>query len=679
MSNFKILSHPQQELKMGIKSSLSNIRRVFALSYLLYKNCEDIDCCEYSEEYDLPGKKAIKLKELFKHRIDVFIGGDVNYNDNPLFTSQIESLYVGLTLVFRIAKIRFKNGSSFSAERTGGNRFDKVLSFTSNMFYIDLLLSCQDIEDQKSILKSWLKNEPSRFSFVETQFKLMLSFFMKDTIFKKREDGQESYFQTECLYNNALLGSFSFEDSHELVGPTRILKSYLSEELDPCLSITRGIISNNSNSDSDYSLDKVYKLIKNSLDVSNTEPFNQEESSSLTNNNTPSESFDIEPLELSPIMKNFITALRTKPFLLLAGISGTGKSRKVKELAYMTCKKGSALAADPTSPGNYCLIEVKPNWHDSTELLGYYSNLSGKYSITPFIHFAYKAIQNPDVPFFVCLDEMNLAPVEQYFAEYLSVLETRRVFNGKIESSELLKKEDFNKCEIEKDGDKIYSGDELDIINYLKVNGLRLPENLFVIGTVNMDDTTHQFSRKVIDRAFTIEMNGDDLRGMFDAEDTLVYPENELKLSDLKPEFVQAADALADPQISLYANLIKETVPARLDSINTILNNTPFKVSYRVQNELVLYISTLISDNHPSSEEQVKSIIDQATLIVLLEKILPRVQGDENMLGDALKDLKQLVENEYSNLSKEDVYKEVVSKLDQMQNRLTKSYFANFF
>lgn len=124
----------------------------------------------------------------------------------------------------------------------------------------------------------------------------------------------------------------------------------------------------------------------------------------------------------STIMKNFIEALKTKPFLLLAGISGTGKSQKVKELAFLTCPKGGELSADPTTPGNYCLIEVKPNWHDSTELLGYYSNLAEKYTITPFLHFVHKAATHPDVPFFVCLDEMNLAPVEQYFAEYLSVL-----------------------------------------------------------------------------------------------------------------------------------------------------------------------------------------------------------------------------------------------------------------
>ena len=395
-----------------------------------------------------------------------------------------------------------------------------------------------------------------------------------------------------------------------------------------------------------------------------------------TPNITPTPTFTPD---ITPIMKNFITALRTKPFLLLAGISGTGKSQKVKELAYMTCQKGTELAQEPTSPGNYCLIEVKPNWHDSSELLGYYSNLSGKYTITPFMHFIYKATKNPEVPFFVCLDEMNLAPVEQYFAEYLSVLETRILNNGNIESAALLKKEIFESCAEEKNGESLYPDSEIEILRYLKENGLRLPENLFVIGTVNMDDTTHQFSRKVIDRAFTIEMNGDDLSTMFNNVDPLVYPDECTPLSSFKPNYVKASDALEDPVIADYKDLIVSEIPARLKEINNALENTPFKVSFRVQNELVLYLSTLIIECKPTDEREVLKLIKESTLIILLEKILPRVQGDHKLLGDSLKNLRNLVVNEYSSEADSPVYVEVESKLTQMQHQLDNSYFANFF
>ena len=165
---------------------------------------------------------------------------------------------------------------------------------------------------------------------------------------------------------------------------------------------------------------------------------------------------------------NYVNALRTKPFLLLAGISGTGKSQKVQELAFMTCPNGELRNEGGTTPGNYCLVEVKPNWHDSTELLGYYSALSGKYELTDFIRFAYKAAQNKDVPFFLCLDEMNLAPVEQYFAEYLSVMETRKKVGKDILSQYLLRKEVFSNCELQDENGDLYSEKDAEIITSLR-------------------------------------------------------------------------------------------------------------------------------------------------------------------------------------------------------------------
>lgn len=121
----------------------------------------------------------------------------------------------------------------------------------------------------------------------------------------------------------------------------------------------------------------------------------------------------VETTSISNSFRPYFTAIRTKPFLLLAGISGTGKSRIVKDMAFQTCPNVGDLRSDNVSPGNYCLVEVKPNWHDSTELLGYDSVISEGYIVTKFVKFLVKAMLNDDIPFFVCLDEMNLAPVEQ--------------------------------------------------------------------------------------------------------------------------------------------------------------------------------------------------------------------------------------------------------------------------
>ncbi len=413
--------------------------------------------------------------------------------------------------------------------------------------------------------------------------------------------------------------------------------------------------------------------------------------------------------------RDFITALHTKPFLLLAGISGTGKSQKVQELAFMTCPDGELRNEGGTTPGNYCLAEVKPNWHDSTELLGYYSALSGKYELTDFIRFVYKATQNKNVPFFLCLDEMNLAPVEQYFAEFLSVLETRKKVGNEILTQYLLSKDRFSNCELQKkvlvkdegdiiEGDKqykmefLYSEKDAEIIIYLKENGLTLPDNLFVIGTVNMDDTTHQFSRKLIDRAFTIEMNGGKMSEMFSPESKmqLEYRDEPIPLEAFKAEFVRAYEVLDDARFAKYKDVISTRIPellgdsdgtAKADSINGILNETPFRVSYRVQNELVLYLSTLIERANFPEHDQIEGLIGEATLAILLEKVLPRVQGEQKQLetqkgkSNVLKDLKTFVERNFKPEEDTDansLYNQVLRKLKEMDDKLA-NYYTNFF
>ena len=411
----------------------------------------------------------------------------------------------------------------------------------------------------------------------------------------------------------------------------------------------------------------------------------------------------------------FATALRTKPFLLLAGISGTGKSQKVQELAFMSCPE-DLREENSTTPGNYCLVEVKPNWHDSTELLGYYSALSGRYELTDFIRFTYKALMNQNTPFFLCLDEMNLAPVEQYFAEYLSVLETRKRTvdeeGVKILTEPLLTKDKFSNCSLNErvpkqttgymlDGDEydtkpLYSPDDAEIIAYLKNNGLHLPDNLFVIGTVNMDDTTHQFSRKVIDRAFTIEMNGGKMDEMFltESRNNLEYRAEPLPLSAFKSEFVRAYEVLEDKRFAKYADTITTKIPELLgnsdgtasedSSINGILNSTPFRVSYRVQNELVLYLSVLIEN--AGFPDDIESLIGEATLAILMEKVLPRIQGEQKQLetkggkSNVLKDLITFVEGHFkpSDGTTSGIYDKVKKKLEEMDGKLS-GYYTNFF
>lgn len=331
----------------------------------------------------------------------------------------------------------------------------------------------------------------------------------------------------------------------------------------------------------------------------------------------------------------YLAALRTKPFLLLAGISGTGKSRIVRELAYKCCPDEGDLRADKTTPGNYLMVEVKPNWHDSSELLGYYSNISKKYILTPFVRFLVKAKKYPDVPFFVCLDEMNLAPVELYFAEFLSILETRRKTTKGVKSGVLVEAKNLTELG--------------------EIEDLTLPDNVFIIGTVNMDDTTHQFSRKVIDRAMTIEMNGGKLEDMFGHSSDLEYTDNVWTMSkELKVNYVSADEVTLAHQ--MWADNIKTVLPAKLEEINRCLKGTPFEVSYRVLNELVIYLGVLLDDETEVDEAKFAELVDKAVDQILLMKILPRIEGDSEMFYLNKEDRK-LINND-----------EIIDKLQWLEN-----------
>lgn len=348
----------------------------------------------------------------------------------------------------------------------------------------------------------------------------------------------------------------------------------------------------------------------------------------------------------------YIEAIKSKPFLLLAGISGTGKSRIVREFAFKSCPE-YLQDKDGTTPGNYCMIEVKPNWHDSTELLGYYSRLGNKpgYQFTKFVKFLVKAKMYPNVPFFVCLDEMNLAPVEQYFAEILSILETRKVVIGE-DGNKTIKTEAIIDAEHFKalgkiggfapnftDRDiymKLYDIDtESDIDETvgkrtdLKTEGLTLPDNVVIIGTVNMDDTTHQFSRKVIDRAMTIEMNGGNLRTMFGGSKNLEYLPDE-KQKEWQNAFTRRY-VTADEVLEAHPNKadeLKDILPSCLEQINLALKGNPFEVSYRVLNELTIMVGVMLDEG-----KELDDAIAQSVNNILLMKILPRIEGDAEMFA----------------------------------------------
>ena len=336
-------------------------------------------------------------------------------------------------------------------------------------------------------------------------------------------------------------------------------------------------------------------------------------------------------LHLDSDYMSYLTALRTKPFMLLAGISGTGKSRIVRKLAQATTTQPYANENDRWSdnrPENFELIQVKPNWHNSMDVVGFYSNISKRYEFTPFIEFIVKAWQHIDTPYFLCLDEMNLAPVEEYFAEFLSAIESRSTgADGNYITDPIIKPfKDFGERDGKEVGKEMLKqlfgeADPIDknplAVQFYK-KGLTLPPNLIVMGTVNMDETTFTFSRKVLDRAMSVEMNEVDY-DKFLSGDTDLFP----LLTEFNPLLVERPQQAQE----VKDHIDSADVIAYLKEMNDLLDGTPFRLGYRAANEAILYVSAC--KDFAGEDFDIKKALDEFTLM----KVLSRIEGDDNRLG----------------------------------------------
>lgn len=379
---------------------------------------------------------------------------------------------------------------------------------------------------------------------------------------------------------------------------------------------------------------------------------------------------------ISSSYRHYITAIRTKPFLLLAGISGTGKSRIVRKLAQAT-DDIDVFAKDEDrwrmhSPANFELIQVKPNWHNSMDVVGFQSNIpEPHYEFTPFVDFVVKAWLHPETPFLLCLDEMNLAPVEEYFAEFLSAIESRSIGEeGEIETDPIIKPFDNFGADLSGKMMRHFLDMGYDIPSNvekrLRKKGLTLPKNLIIMGTVNMDETTFSFSRKVLDRAMSIEMNEVNYDDFIEGKTEYDMPQ----LTDLN-------DLLVNRPIS--AQEVKDNIEAKevmnfLKGINNILEGTPFKLGYRAANEAILYVAA----DKVIGADNLNAALDDFTLM----KILSRIEGDDSKLVTQQGD--KLLDKLYDLLNNDDVFgtlenSKSLAKLKNMRDTLNRDHFVSFW
>ena len=306
------------------------------------------------------------------------------------------------------------------------------------------------------------------------------------------------------------------------------------------------------------------------------------------------------------LIENFYLSLKSKPFVILAGTSGTGKTRLVKLFA-------EAVGAN-TSNGRYKMVSVRPDWSDSSDLFGHV-DLNGKFIPGAIIDFVKRAELDSAHPYFLCLDEMNLARVEYYLSDFLSVIETRDFQAGHIVSDPLVP--------------GTYYGSDAAAAG--KYGTVPFPENLYVIGTVNMDETTFPFSRKVLDRANTIEFSFVDLTPP--TEWTPGTPAHvNLGNGFLKTEHLLLAQC-ADQQEAVNSYCLE------LQRLNRILQQANAHVGYRVRDEVVFYLlNNKTADLLPENQAMDNEII---------QKILPRIQGSSASIKNMLCDLFRVCAGDY--------------------------------
>lgn len=324
-------------------------------------------------------------------------------------------------------------------------------------------------------------------------------------------------------------------------------------------------------------------------------------------------------------IKNLYLSLRSKPFVIISGISGTGKTKIVQLFA-------ESIGATEEN-GQFMLIPVRPDWSDGSELLGY-TDIAGDLKEGPLTKLLIHAQKHPERPHFLLLDEMNLARVEYYFSDILSVMESRALTADGYTSSKLT---------------ETAAG-----------KPLFFPGNLYIIGTVNMDETTHPFSKKVLDRANTLQFNEIDLLNINFLKG---FSSENIEPIQLANESLQASYIQISHIYPQHEELIVK-VSNQLDRINKILKPIHAQVGYRVRDEICFYLAHNGEANDLLNE-------NDALDFCYMQKILPRIAGSGERVHKVLTELAKTLSDEAFPLC--------TAKLKEMQERLEYDEFTAFW
>ncbi|WP_333853904.1 McrB family protein [Epilithonimonas sp.] len=299
------------------------------------------------------------------------------------------------------------------------------------------------------------------------------------------------------------------------------------------------------------------------------------------------------------LVKRFVASLVTKPFVILTGLAGSGKTKIAQSFMQWICEGDS----------QYQIVPVGADWMNREPLLGYPNGLKTDEYVTPdngvleLIIEASKT-ENSEKPYFLLLDEMNLSHVERYFADFLSIMES-------------------------KDSLKLYTGTDRKSAELPIPKTLSWPKNLFIIGTVNIDETTYMFSPKVLDRANVIEfrLSEEDIAAFLSSSETV----------DLSQLTGEGATMGAD-----FVKLLKDARPESDEALTNVLTDFfrelktvgaefGYRSAYEIQ---VLYAQLGKIDSGLDKDD----IIDFA----IMQKLLPKLHGSRSKIVKPLEALMKL-------------------------------------
>lgn len=464
-----LIERGELNLRQGIKSSLSNLRSVVAMLYGIYLASDKKSIVEYSKEYTQGGNTKIKLNDELRHKLNTLIPNISNDSIDrvPIFTSQMEALQVGIELFLKLGKISFVEGHSDSSERTGGNRYNKVIKFGTNTKLIDLYLSTYTTSQRDDLLNHWIDGNDPSDGIVSDGLKQILTIFSEETQFKIRNSEGEIPFQQEGIYKELVQNNtVESNDIHELVGPFRIFKSFVREGLHPYIKDDR----------------------TNGFEL--TEPLSAEfENYQLLVSN----GLDIIPKRIMMTQIESIPQEDETVFCesrnrclqqIYYGAPGTGKSHKVKGITLGQNK--TVVTFHPDTDYASFVGAYKPTLHEDGDKITY--GFVPQAFATAYVN----AWKDKTKDYFLVIEEINRGNCAQIFGDIFQLLDRRRDgFSDYVIDVD----KDFADY-IEKELSRVEGYEEIitelaeaaDIEDAFSYSKIALPSNLHILATMNTSD-----------------------------------------------------------------------------------------------------------------------------------------------------------------------------------------------